>query len=74
MIIIKTVNCDGVEVRYTYENIDALKKEWYKEDDMPNIPMLDDELIFAEVDGVTVNGKTCTDVMDYISAAYHWKY
>lgn len=74
MIIIKVINCDELEIEFHYEDIDTLNNEWYAEDHMPDIPMLDDQLVYAEVDGVIVEGKTCIDVMNYIGDKYNWKY
>ena len=74
MIIIKVINCDGIEEEYIYNNIDELRNEWSEQDRMPNIPMLDDELAYAEVDGIVINGNDCVDAMGYISKKYNWKY
>lgn len=74
MIIINVLNCDGVEVKFCYKNLSALQDEWYKEEEMPDIPMLDDQLVYAEVDGVVVDGDTCADLFNYLQCVYGWNY
>lgn len=66
-------NCDGNINEYIYRDIDELKNAWSKDDD-PDIPMLDDELIYACVQGQIVAGDTAADVMDYIGDKYNWEY
>ena len=73
-IVVEVENCDGNKVVYSYKDVEELKAEWYLEDEMPNIPMLDDVLIEAYIDGVVVRGKTFEDAMKYIGAKYNWIY
>lgn len=72
-VIFKVINCDDNEITYTYKDMNEFMKEWFKEDN-PNIPMLDDRLIHAEVEGITFGGKTVCDAMNAIAYAYGCKY
>ena len=72
-VMFKVINCDDNEVVYSYKDMEEFIKEWNKEDDMPNIPMLDDRLIHAEVEGVTFGGKIVLDALNAIVYAYGLK-
>lgn len=72
-VIFRVINCDGNEVDYSYRDMGEFMEEWNKED-MPNIPMLDDQLVHAEIDGVVFAGETVLDAMNAIAYVYNWHY
>lgn len=72
-VMFKVINCDDNEVTYTYKNINEFMNEWFNENDS-NIPMLDDRLIYAEVNGMAFYGKTVLDAMNAIKYCYGLKY
>jgi len=74
MIRINVINCDGHEDKWKYENLEQLKKEWYKKEGYPKIPMLDDELIYGEIDGEEVQGETAMAVFEFLKEKYRWNY
>lgn len=71
-VVFKVINCDDNEVTFSYKDMEEFIKEWNREDDMPNIPMLDDRLIHAEVEGVTFSGETVLDAMNAIAYYFGW--
>ena len=73
-IIFKTINCDGNEFTYRYTDMDAFLKEWNAEDHMPNIPMLDDQLIYAEVDGLRLNCFTVANALAVMEKMYGMRF
>lgn len=73
-VVFKVVNCDGNEITYLYKDMNEFIEEWNKENDMPNIPMLDDLLIHAEIDGIVYGGKTVLDAMNAIAYAYRLRF
>lgn len=71
LIIFKTINCDDLEVNMTFDNVKELQKEWDSE--VCDVPCLDDELIYAEIYGKQVGGKTFDDVMKYLVVNHSFK-
>lgn len=71
-IHIEVENCDSLLCVYDYSGIEELDAHWYSDDGF--YPMLDDELVYAEVDGIPVGGETFNNVMAYMSALYDWEY
>lgn len=69
-VVFKVINCDDNEITYSYEDMKEFVKEWNKEDDMPNIPMLDDRLIYAKVNGITFGGENVLDALNAISRVF----
>ena len=67
------INCDDREVTYHYESMESFRQEWFKEDD-PRVPMLDDKLVSARVEGAEYHGSTFLDVMNAMSIVYGWRY
>lgn len=53
MIKFRTINVDGVEVARVFGSVEEMRKDWYS--DNCTLPMLDDELTYAEVDGVQLH-------------------
>ena len=72
-VVFKVVNCDDNTVTYTYKDMTEFIKEWFSEDN-PNVPMLDDRLIYAEVEGFVFGGDTVLDAMNAIAYAYKIKF
>ena len=68
------INCDGQKELYEYNTIDDLKREWYREDAMPDIPMLDDTLLFAKIGDVHFCGGAVIDAMKIIGKVFEWKF
>lgn len=73
-IVIRVRNCDGEEVNYKYPELEDLKVEWHGEHECPIIPMLDDKLLFASVEGKEIKGETAEDVFRYLKEKYGWEY
>jgi hypothetical protein len=63
MIKFTTINVDGLEITREFKTIKALKNEYYSND--CDLPANDDEVVFAEVDGVQLHyPKTFEDLID----------
>lgn len=60
MIRFTTINVDDVAIPRTFNTLDEMKADWESEDGT-TLPSLDDELVFGEINGVKVNGKTFND-------------
>ena len=60
MIRFTTINVDGIAVPRTFNTLDEMKVDWEREDGT-TLPSLDDELVFGEINGVKVTGKTFND-------------
>lgn len=59
---------DGKEVNTTFNSFAEFQKEWNKEED--NMSYIDDKLIYAEIDGKQIQGKTFIDVLKYFIINY----
>ena len=53
MIKFTTINVDEKEVTREFESVEEIKKDWHS--DNCTLPMLDDEVVYAEVDGVILH-------------------
>lgn len=53
MIKFTTINVDGVEVTREFDTVEDLKRVFYSED--CDLPAGDDEVIYAELDGVQLH-------------------
>lgn len=60
MIRFTTINVDDVAILRTFNTLDEMKADWESEDGT-TLPSLDDELVFGEINGVKVTGKTFND-------------
>lgn len=60
MIRFTTINVDDVAIPRTFNTLDEMKADWESEDGT-TLPSLDDELVFGEINGVKVTGKTFND-------------
>ena len=53
MIKFTTINVNGKEVTREFGSVKEIKKDWYS--DHCTLPMLDDEVVYAEVDRVILH-------------------
>lgn len=60
MIRFTTINVDGIAVPRTFNTVEEMRVDWENEEGT-TLPSLDDELVFGEINGVKVNGKTFND-------------
>lgn len=68
MIILKTIDNDGIETNTTFNSFSEFQKEWNSEED--NMPYINDKLIHAEIDGKQIQGETFIDVLKYFIINY----
>lgn len=50
MIKFTTINVDGLKVTREFNSVEEIKQDWYS--DNCTLPANDDEVIYAEIDGV----------------------
>lgn len=60
MIKFKTINVDGVEIAREFNTVEEIKNDYYSDD--CTLPMCDDEVIYAEIDGKKIEAKIFEDV------------
>lgn len=60
MIKFKTINVDGIEVVREFNTVEDFKNDWFSDD--CSLPMCDDEVVFAEVNGKNIEAKIFEDV------------
>ena len=53
MIKFTTINVDGKKITREFETIEEMKKDWHSNN--CTLPMLDDEVIYAEVDEMVLH-------------------
>lgn len=63
MIKFKTINVDGVEIEREFTMAD-FKNDWLSDD--CSLPMCDDEVVYAEIDGKKIEAKIFEDVVHAI--------
>lgn len=68
MIKFTTINVDGIEItrELTFKEFEA---DWFSED--CSLPMCDDAVVFAEIDGEKIEAKIFEDVVAHIIAIYY---
>jgi len=71
MIIVKTINCEELEENTMFNSFTEFQKEWNREEN--NIPYINDKLVYAEIDGKQIQGKTFIDVLKYLIINYGLK-
>lgn len=71
-VIFEVIDCDDKPAVYMYIDLARFQKEWAKDDAC--VPMLDDRLIHAEVDGIVYHGETFLDAMNAIGYAHGWRF
>jgi hypothetical protein len=59
MIKFKTINVDGMEIEREF-TVEDFKNDWFS--DGCTLPMCDDEIIYAEIDGKRIDAKIFEDV------------
>ena len=59
MIKFKTVNVDGMEIEREMTT-EEFKNDWYSEN--CSLPMCDDEVVYAEIDGKKIDAKIFEDI------------
>lgn len=61
MIKFKTINVDGMEVTREFNNVEEIKNDWFSDD--CTLPMLDDKVVFAEIDGKNIEANVFEDIL-----------
>ncbi len=61
MIKFKTINVDGMEIEREFNNVEEINNDWYSDD--CTLPMLDDEVVFAEIDGKNIEANVFEDIL-----------
>ena len=56
MIKFTTINVDGLKVTREFNSVEEIKQDWYS--DNCTLPANDDEVIYAEIDGVQLHYPT----------------
>lgn len=59
MIKFKTINVDGMEIEREF-TMEDFKNDWFSDD--CSLPMCDDEVVYAEIDGNRIEAKIFEDV------------
>lgn len=60
MIKFKTINVDGMEIAREFNSVEDFKNDWYSDD--CTLPMCDDKVVFAEIDGKNIEAEVFEDV------------
>ena len=63
MFNVITINDDKKRNEFYWENVKAFENEW---NNGINFPNLDDELVYANIDGNNIIGDTFEDVITYL--------
>lgn len=61
MIKFKTINVDGMEVTREFNNVEEIRNDWFSDD--CTLPMLDDVVVFAEIDGKNIEANVFEDIL-----------
>lgn len=61
MIKFKTINVDGMAIEREFNNVEEINNDWYSDD--CTLPMLDDEVVFAEIDGKNIEANVFEDIL-----------
>lgn len=56
MIKFTTINVDGLKITRDFNSVEEIKQDWYS--DNCTLPANDDEVIYAEIDGVQLHYPT----------------
>ena len=56
MIKFTTINVDGLKVTREFNSVKEIKQDWYS--DNCSLPANDDEVIYAEIDGIQLHYPT----------------
>lgn len=59
-----TINVENIKVSREFKSVAEMKKDWNS--DNCTLPMLDDELVSAEVGGKEFKGNTFADLVSFI--------
>ena len=62
MIKFKTINVDGMEIEREFNSVEEIKSDWFSDD--CTLPMCDDEVVFAEVDGQKIEAEIFEDIIN----------
>lgn len=61
MIKFKTINVDDIEVAREFDTVEEIKNDWYSDD--CTLPMGDDEVVYAEIDGKKIEAEIFDDII-----------
>lgn len=60
MIHFVTINCENNERNWLFDTVQEIEDNWWSDD--CTLPMLDDELVYAEVNGKVIKGEIFEDL------------
>ena len=68
MIKFTTINVDGLKVTREFNSVEEIKQDWYSNN--CTLPANDDEVIYAEIDGVQLHYPTIfEELLDELGVA-----